>query len=177
MITIFEIGSDSVWTGATRQIGYKDGVKGDWTRVTPPDISDGEYAEWTGASWVVVDAGDLFANRKTAKLASLAAKRWQVETGGIIVAGMPIKTDEDTQRKITGAYVQVTRDPSFVVKWKVAPGVFIDLDAATIIAIGDAVTAHIQACFANEAALTAAILAAADIAALDAIDIESGWPA
>lgn len=44
------------------------------------------------------------------------------------------------------------------------------------IAIGDAVTAHIQGCFANEAALTAAILAAGDVAALAAIDIESGWP-
>lgn len=113
---------------------------------------------------------------KKERLAALAARRWQAETGGIVFMGMSIKTDEDTQRKITGAYVQATRDSGFVVKWKVAPGVFIDLDAAAIIAIGDAVTAHIQACFANEAALTAAILAAGDVAALSAIDIESGWP-
>lgn len=143
-----------------------------------PGLLSVEAGIWFVADQASYDAvmAAQFEAKKSAKLATLAARRWQAETGGIVFMGMSIKTDEDTQRKITGAYVQATRDSGFVVKWKVAPGVFIDLDAAAIIAIGDAVTAHIQACFANEAALTAAILAAGDVAALSAIDIESGWP-
>lgn len=113
---------------------------------------------------------------KAAKLAALAARRWQAETGGITLASMPIKTDEDTQRKITGAYVQAAKNPDMTVRWKMGAGVFMTLDAETIIAIGDAVTAHIQACFDREAEVSADILAAADIGALVAVDIESGWP-
>lgn len=109
------------------------------------------------------------------KLDTLAARRWQAETSGITLAGMLIKTDEDTQRKITGAYVQADKNPAFSVRWKLDAGVFVTLDAATIVMIGDAVTAHIQTCFDREADLTADILAAEDAAALDAIDIEAGW--
>lgn len=117
----------------------------------------------------------LEAQRAT-KLSALAAKRWQVETGGIIVGGITIKTDEDTQRKVTGAYVQAEKNPAFTAKWKVATGVFVDLDAATIILIGDALTAHVQACFANEAVLTDAIMGAADWPTLKAVNIDAGWP-
>lgn len=113
---------------------------------------------------------------RAAKLAALAERRWQAETGGTMVAGTPIKTDAESTGKITAAYVQASANPAFTVRWKVDTGVFVTLDAATIIAIGDAVTAHVQACFDNEDVLTTAILAAEDAAALDAIDIEAGWP-
>mgnify|MGYP003109347872 CR=1 FL=1 len=43
-------------------------------------------------------------------------------------------------------------------------------------AYGLAIDAHIQACFDNEASLAAQIDAAADIDALNAIDLEAGWP-
>jgi len=114
--------------------------------------------------------------RKARALAALAARRWQAETGGIIVGGLAIKTDEDTQRKITGAYVKADKDAGFTVQWKVDAGVFVTLDAAIIVAVGDAVTAHIQSCFENEADLSTLIVEAGDEAALAAIDIESGWP-
>lgn len=111
------------------------------------------------------------------KLAALAARRWQAETGGIVVGGLAVKTDAETSAKLTAAYVQAEKNAAFTVRWKVETGVFVTLDAATIIALGDAVTVHVQACFNREDELTTAILAAADAAALEAIDIESGWPA
>jgi hypothetical protein len=46
-----------------------------------------------------------------------------------------------------------------------------------LVAIGDAVEAHVQDCFLREREICALIAAAADAAALAAIDIESGWPA
>ncbi len=120
-----------------------------------------------------------FAERRAAKLSALANRRWQAETGGIVVGGVSVKTDRESQGVLTGAYVKAADDPSFAIaNWKVAPGTFVTLDAASIIAIGDAVTAHVQECFDREADLDAAIMAVADgdVAALDAIDIETGWP-
>lgn len=116
------------------------------------------------------------AQARTDKLAALSERRWQAETGGTLVNGVPVKTDSSSTAKITAAYVQAKEDPNFTVNWKVDTAMFVTLDAATIMAIGDAVTAHVQACFDNEMALTASIMLAADVAALDAIDIASGWP-
>lgn len=93
-------------------------------------------------------------------LAYLAEKRWRVETGGCPFGGMVIKTDRESQIKMTAAWTRANADPAFSIpNWKIAPGVFISLDNATILAVGDAVTAHIQACFDMEEALTAEILA------------------
>ena len=86
-------------------------------------------------------------------------------------------TDRTTQAKITAAYVKASADPGYAIAaWKFAPGLFAPLDAATIIAAADTMEAHVQACFANEAAITAQILAAETPEDLAAIDIEQGWP-
>lgn len=176
MITIFEIGYNRVWTGGTQSIDEAAGTTDGWVRSAPPQLQAGEFARWVGGGlWEVIDEAVLIAEKKTQKLAALAARRWQAETGGIVFMGMSIRTDEDTQRKITGAYVQADKNPSFTAKWKMDAGVFVTLDAATIIAIGDAVTGHIQTCFDKEGDLSDLILAATDDGALDAIDIESGW--
>lgn len=120
---------------------------------------------------------DGLNRQRDLKLAALAAKRWEVETGGIVVSGVPVKTDEDTQRKITGAYVQAVRNPDFTVRWKLGPAQFITLDATTVIAIGDAVTQHIQSAFDHEATVTDQIVEADDWSALAAVDIDQGWSA
>ncbi len=56
------------------------------------------------------------------------------------------------------------------VAWEIADGVYIDMDLATLQAMGDAAFAHIQACFANSKALTASQAAGSPY------DLESGWP-
>lgn len=111
------------------------------------------------------------------KLAALAARRWEAQTGGTTLNGLPVKTDETTTANITAAYFKASQDPSYVVRnWKMETGFFTALDAATVIAIGGAIEEHVQACFDREADLTTAIMLAADVAALNAIDIETGWP-
>ncbi len=176
-ITISQIGADGYWTGAALDIEPEDPCPKGWTRSPLPELGEGETVRWNGRIWVVVGAEELTERLRELKLEALAARRWLAETGGIMLGEMSIKTDEDTQRKITGAYVKADKDAGFSARWKIAPGVFVTLDAATILMIGDAVTAHIQTCFDNEADITADILAAADEAELDAIDIETGWPA
>ncbi|MFD2677988.1 DUF4376 domain-containing protein [Camelimonas lactis] len=93
-----------------------------------------------------------------ADLAAYAAdKRWQAETGGITVAGVPVATDDRSKTMIMGARIKADADSSYTVGWKGADGSFVSLTAPQIIAISDAVLAHVDACFAAEAAVAAAI--------------------
>lgn len=107
-------------------------------------------------------------------LAAYAAdKRWRVETGGIVVAGAPIATDDRSKTMIMGARIKADADPDYTVGWKTADG-FVTLNASQIVAISDAVLAHVDACFEAEAAVLSGIDAGniATIAEINAFD----WP-
>lgn len=116
-------------------------------------------------------------DRKAAKLAALAAKRWEVETGGVTVEGSVIRTDAVSQAKLTGAVTLAQSDQTLnSIDWEAQPGVWVTLDPPTIVAMGVTVGRFVQACFSRAKVLSQAITAAADQAALDAIDINTGWP-
>ncbi|WP_292463459.1 DUF4376 domain-containing protein [Mesorhizobium sp.] len=138
----------------------------------PEDVVPG-YRYSGGAFSLPVET---LAAQRAKKLASLADRRWRAETGGITVGGSVIATDRDSTSMLTAAFVTASADAGYSVRWKVENGVFVTLSAEEIIAISAAVRAHVQDCFDREDELTADILAAASVAALAAIDIESGWP-
>lgn len=128
-------------------------------------------------NWVIRTALPTLDELKQAKISELAAKRWQVETSGTIFNGMSLATDTVSQIKYVGAVVGVQMDPSNTLKWKMADGSFVELDATAITAIAMAVRTHIQACFDKEADLKVLVEAAISKEELDAIDIYTGWPA
>lgn len=105
--------------------------------------------------WVAIPVGneDLIVSLK----AYAAEKRWEKETGGVVVNGAPIKTDRESQGLIAGAFQMVTDDPAKIIKFKTAGGVFVSLDAATVTAIARAVGDHVQACFGLEEGVLAQI--------------------
>jgi hypothetical protein len=114
---------------------------------------------------------------KAAAMAAIRSKRWAVETGGVVINGATIRTDETSQMKLNGAVALFANDPTLTaVDWEAQPGVWVQVDAATMKAIGVAAGRHVQACFSHARALSEAVNAAADQAALDAIDIGAGWP-
>lgn len=113
---------------------------------------------------------------KAERLAALADRRWQAETSGTTVAGMPIATDERSQAKIAGAALAAVLDEDYSVQWKTNAG-FVTLDRAMVLGLAQGVRAHIQGCFDREAALAADIETASDPSTLVAIDIHAGWPA
>lgn len=117
-----------------------------------------------------------FEERRERLLERLADRRWRAETGGTSIDGVAIATDEKSITFLTAGYIRAKEDPGYTIRWKIAPGQFFTLDAETIIAMATLASAHVQACFDNEDAITAQILAAEDDAALAAIDIETGWP-
>jgi hypothetical protein len=107
---------------------------------------------------------DLDAMPRAARIADL---RYQAEVGGTMWNGWPISTDRDSQAKLNSAYV-LARDGHWPTGagWKFGDGVYRTLTADEVIDMALTVSAHVQSCFAHEAALLADLTA----------DIEAGWP-
>ena len=90
---------------------------------------------------------------KQALMNRIARTRYEHETGGTTVDGLPIATDRQSQALITGAFT-AAKDAketatAFSARWKTPSGWF-DLDADQVIAMGRAVREHVQACFDRE---------------------------
>lgn len=117
-------------------------------------------AVWGDSPVIPDDPAPTFDELKTAKYDEIASARYAAETGGCTVDGVTIATDRGSQALLTAAVVTARLDPEFKTRWKCADGRFVTLDAMQLRAIGDAVTAHVESCFAREAELTELIDAA-----------------
>ena len=134
----------------------------DCTEQHVPDLYEEVMQIW-GASPAVTETSDpdpTFDELKTQKKAEIAAARYAAETGDVTVAGAVIATDRGSQSLLTAAVVMARLEPEFSVKWKCADNRFVTLDSVQLKAIGDAVTAHVEACFAREGELCEQIDAA-----------------
>jgi hypothetical protein len=108
-----------------------------------------------------VTMGDLFAYA--------ALRRWEKEIGGISVAGVPVATDDRAKQMIIGARVAADADPEWATIWVGANGDRYPVNAAAMIAISNAVQAHVNACFTTYADVAAAI-ESGQISDFEAID-------
>ena len=101
---------------------------------------------------------------KSAKKVEIANARWQAEVSGV----NGIRTDRESQSMITGAALKAMQDSEYACKWKTEAG-FVELNAAQILAIADAVREHVQGCFDREAELLALVEAATTPEEVEAI--------
>ena len=127
----------------------------------------GSQVGWAAVTDVVIsDAPDeiVLQDARDSKKAEIAAARWEAETAGID----GIKTDRESQALITGAALKAMQDSEYSCRWKTESG-FVELTAPQILAIADAVRAHVQGCFDREAELVALIEAAESPEELNAI--------
>lgn len=179
MITIYEIGADGLWTGETAQIEAQAGAPLGWTRTPPPSFADGEVAAWTGEDWAVT-AQPIplsLAQHKATRLALVRELRHQVESAGVLLGELRVRTDVTSQAKIAAAVQLLASDLTLSsIDWEAQPGQWVTVDRDTMNAIAVAVGRHVQACFSRARALQEDIEAAQDIAALEAIVLVSGWP-
>lgn len=111
-----------------------------------------------------------FDELKAQKKAEIAAVRYAREIAGTMVNGITIDTERDSQALITGAALAAVIDSNYSLNWKTAAG-FIHLTAPEIIAVAQAVRAHVQTCFDHEGELVAQVDAAQTAEDLDAIDM------
>lgn len=109
------------------------------------------------------------------KLASLAARRYAEETGGIVVGGLSVATDRESQAMVNGAYSSLKDGLILDTEWKGSNGWMV-VTLAEIQPIAQAVAMHVRACFANERVHTIAINTLPDdVARIDNYDITTGW--
>lgn len=106
-------------------------------------------------------------------VAYAADRRWRNEVGGIVIAGIPIATDDRAKLMITGARVAAMADPNWSTEWHGTDGNTYPVDAATMVMISDAVQRHVNASFATFAQVKAEI-GAGTITATDQIDAAFG---
>lgn len=106
---------------------------------------------------------------KALKSAAIAESRYALETNGIDLDGVSIRTDRESQSMIASALMRVTRNPAAVIDWKGANG-WTTIDKAAVELIADAVSNHVQACFTAERLRHEALDALTDFAAVVAFD-------
>lgn len=117
------------------------------------------------------------ADRKAARLEDIADRRRLAAQNFSLPGGGSMRLDPDTENAIAKAIQGLERQPvGATILWEISRGVVMPLDLPALYAIGDAAFLHVQACFARVATLTAEVMAAEDEAALEAIDINAGWP-
>jgi len=90
------------------------------------------------------------AEKEEIKTNYLANYRYEVENGGIDVNGTNVLTDQATRSNLIATRILAKEDSNYTAKWKTPDG-FVELNAAQIIGIADAVRDHVQNCFDAEA--------------------------
>lgn len=118
---------------------------------------------WTGSEWVDPDQ---------VVRAFIAAERYKRELAGVVVGGMGIDTDDRSKTLINGAALKAMRNSSYILNWK-TPGGFVQIPADQVLAMADAVSDHVQACFDRESELLDALADGAFTPEM----LDHGWPA
>ena len=136
---------------------------------------------WDGAGFEppVIERGPL-GEAKAGLKAEVNALRDLYQVGPAPSPKGAVQSDLASQAKINGAVLMAVlasqAGQPFSVAWTMANNSNVLHNAAEVIAMGQAVGLYVAACHAHGGAVKAAIDAAGDFAALDAIDINVGWP-
>lgn len=86
-----------------------------------------------------------------------ADRRYAKEIGGVVISGIPVATDDRSKQMIMGARIAAEADSGFTTPWVGSDGSIDTLNATQVIAISNAVLAHVQSCFAAFATVSAGI--------------------
>lgn len=118
---------------------------------------------------------------KTELLAQVNAKRDELETLGFPYAGLWFQSDERSVARINStaltasAALMAGQSPAFP-DWLAADNTPLQVDAAGVLALQAALTAHAGALHQHARLLKDQVAAAQSVEDLAAIDISSGWP-
>ncbi|MBB5985938.1 DUF4376 domain-containing protein [Sphingobium lignivorans] len=134
---------------------------------------------------IVADPVEALSAAKLSKRAALNAIR-DAKINGVCstdfgLVDMDDSSPRESRRKlhgaVSGAMIALQFGQPFSVTWTMADDQDVTLDAQQTIAMGMAVFAFVDACHRNARDIKSLIDEAPDMAALEAIDISSGWPA
>lgn len=143
---------------------------------------DGWHVSDATGAQTVINGYNGLATAQSQALATVAAQRWAVMTGGhTTAAGVALKTDTDAMTLITGLFnaanLAASVNPTQTFSFKDAVGTWQSLTIAQVQTLYGDVSMWVQACFDAEGALDTQIKAASTWQAVQAINLMSGWPA
>lgn len=128
--------------------------------------------EWDGSAWV-----KSLTFFRAQRIEAVKARRDQAEWGGCATAFGRVDSDPDSQRKVVGADRMAEKlGEAFSVAWTMQDNSSVVHDAVAMGAMALAVGIHVATCHAVGQAKRAAIAAAETVAAVEAVDLEEGWP-
>lgn len=106
---------------------------------------------------------------KIAKANEIADARWQDEVGGIVVGGVKMYTDRDSQAKYTGAVVTYNMRGTWPQAWKGMDGWLPLPTGDDLLDLADAVEQHVQSLYLKEGMIDMQIKAAQTVEEVQAI--------
>lgn len=193
---ISEIDAHGRWTGQTEDVAEAEGCPRGWRIIDePPPLADGEWAEWSADGWRITSEpvpptpGPTLAELKALASSATQARCDAILTGGYRpptgpLAGQTLQLRNNLDRTswltsqaaygaavaagagaVTGATFRTAENITTTMTYAEGLGILLDMAAW-----GASVYA---ACWA----IKDAIAGAADITALDTVDLEAGWPA
>ena len=134
------------------------------------EIADGRATvTYPVLDYSAAEIAGMLEKAKSEKKQEIAAARYAAEIAGVTVGGVVVKTDRESQALITGAALKATQDGTYSCTWKAESG-FVTLNAATVLAVADAVRTHVQTCFDAEAAKCILIDAAQTVDDVEAVE-------
>jgi hypothetical protein len=146
-------------------------------REIAPALIEGKYVQqWEIYALDFSTVAARMAEAKAELVDQATAKRWEIETGGIILAnGIQVKTSVEDQNRISSVIVNASRAGLTSVDFKSADG-WVTVSVAQLEAIADAIALHVQQCFSAERAHHDAIEQLATPEAVASYDVNAGWP-
>jgi Domain of unknown function (DUF4376) len=158
------IGSDEAQVWSSKRAGYVP-------------VDDVDYVTWlpgNGATHIATmqELEQVFAAQypRGSLTTYTWYRRWRMEQGGItLTSGMPIKTDDRSQAKISGIYLAAQISPAVTTPFSAADGTVHQLTAEDIEAMNIELLTHINRAFSISADAIAQI-DAGTITTIDQID-------
>ncbi|MFW6344716.1 MAG: DUF4376 domain-containing protein [Halomonas sp.] len=143
----------------------------------PRELYPGSGAEYLGELALPADPAARLEARKEALRDAVRDRRWRAEQRGVELDGLRLRTDERSQQRVTSLVTAIVADEQADnFDFEAQPGQWITVTREEGVAIGKALSQHVQACFSHCKTLHAHIDAAEDDDALEGINIQAGWP-
>jgi hypothetical protein len=156
-----------------------DLATGDPVRWGPCQLADLELQAGAGQRALATQSFNVSDNRQIIWEQVRALRAVKVGGGAATPSGI-MDTDELARSNIAGAALAAViaqgASAPYSVTWTRADNSTVSLNATEMIAVGLAVMQHVDGCYNRARTLRDAINAAANMAALLAIDINTGWP-
>jgi hypothetical protein len=114
--------------------------------------------------------------RRVERKNELHSKRQQVVEQGTKFGNVTVLTDAKSRASLVESLSMEALEPGQSFDWYAADGSWVTLNYGQLKQYQKSVNSHVQGSFTNHMSLDGELDAATDLAEIDAVDIDSGWP-